>query len=290
MKICIIAAKEDENARYLYEEFRKKDFSKVFLADIAKLNIRVSNKKISVYYKNELNWDVYVLRTGAEDPFSYLIANTLEEKAVVSPSSKAILSVGDRGLLAKAIFESRALLQPVTYISSSDEAAKRAAMKFKKIALKFGKHGGKGVAIIDKPSTSSDLLSIFSDIAKPFCVQRFVEGEIIKTLVVGEEVIGIKEYVPAEEERSNEGKKEYIRLKEDVKSALIKLAKHFGTYLFEADLIKDKRKYFLIDVSLNPYLKMYAELSGKNIGAIFADFVLRNYSTIQSSLNFHSDN
>ncbi len=285
MNICIIGH-QDENSRYLYEEFRKKDFSKVFLTDISKLNVRISNKKISVYYKTELNWDVYLLRTGAEDSFSYLLANTLEEKAVVLPLSKAILSVGDRGLLAKTIFESKSLLQPVTYISSSDEAAKRAAIKFKKIALKFGKHGGKGVAIIDKPSTSSDLLSIFSDIAKPFCVQKFIEGEIIKTLVVGEEVIGIREYIPAEEERSHEGKKEYLRLKEEVKSALLKFAKHLGANLFEADLIKGKRKYFLIDVSLNPYLKMYADLSGKNVGAIFADYILRNYSAVQKNLNF----
>jgi ribosomal protein S6--L-glutamate ligase len=286
MNICIIATKDDEHARYLYEEFQKKDFSKVFLTDISKLNVRISNKKISVYYKTELNWDAYLLRTGAEDPFSYLVANTLEEKAVVLPSSKAILSVSDRGLLAKTIFESKTLLQPVTYISSSDEAAKKVAIKFKKIALKFGKHGGKGVAIIDKPSTSSDLLSIFSGIAQPFCVQKFIEGEIIKTLVVGEEVIGVKEYVPAEEERSHEGKKEYLRLKEDIKSTLLKLAKHLEAYLFEADLIKGRRKYFLIDISLNPDLKMYAELSGKNVGAIFADFILKNYSTRQSSLAF----
>ena len=284
MKICIIGKKEDKHSRYLYEEFRKKDFSSVFLTDLTKLNVRISNQKIGVYYKTELNWDVYILRAGREDPFAYLVSHILEEKAVVLPSAKSILAVSNRGLLARAIFESKSVLQPLTYISCSAEAAKRIAIKFRKIALKFTKHGGKGVAIIEKPSEASDLLSIFSGLAEPFCVQRFIEGEVLKTLIVGEEVIGIKEYPKAGEERSHEGKREYVRVKEEVKTSLIKLAKYLGAFLFEADFIETKRKYILIDISLNPDLEMYAAHSGKNIGAIYADYILRNYSVRQPSL------
>ena len=285
MKICIISKKEDKNARYLYQEFKKKDFSKVFLTDLTKLNVRISNKKIGVYYKTELNWDVYILRTSGEDLFSYLVASILENKAVVLPSSKSILALSNRGLLTKAVFESKSVFQPLTYFCPSAEAAKRAAIKFKKIALKFTKHGGKGVAIIERPSEASDLLSIFSGLAEPFCIQRFVEGEILKTLLVGEEVIGIKEYPKPGEERSHKGKREYIRVKEEVKTFLVKLAKHLGVFLFEADFILSKRRYFFIDMSLNPDLEMYATLSGKNIGAIYADYILRNYSIQQPSLN-----
>jgi glutathione synthase/RimK-type ligase-like ATP-grasp enzyme len=285
MNLCIIAKTEDKSARYLYAECKKKNFDKVFLADLSKLNVRISNKAIGIRYKRGFDWDVYVMRTGAGDfPFNYLVAKVLEKKTVVLPSSKAILSCSDRGLLAKELFEAKTI-QPLTYISFSVEAAKKAAVKFKKFAVKFVKHGGKGVAIIERPSTASELLDIFSHLAQPFCIQRFIEGQVIKALVVGEDVIGLREYPQPGEERSNEGKREYIKLNEEVKSDLIKLTRHLKAYLFEVDLIERNRKYFVIDVSLNPDLKMYAELSGRNVGSIFADYILRNYSTIQPSLS-----
>lgn len=286
MNLCIIGTKEDESARYLYEEFKKKDFSKLFLVDLSKINIRVSDKKISVNYKTELNWDFYLMRPRAEDfSFNYLLTTILEQQTSVLPSSLAILNCSNRGLLAKAIFESKTVLQPLTYVSPSAEVAERVAIKFKKFALKFSKHCGKGVAILEKPSTASELLDIFSDLAQPFYIQRHIEGEIIKVLVVGEEVIGVKEYTPAGKEKSNVGKKEYIGLRDEMKFTLLKLAKHLKANLFEIDLIKSHRRYFAIDVSLCPDLKMYAELSGKNVGAIAADYILRNYSTTQKSLN-----
>jgi glutathione synthase/RimK-type ligase-like ATP-grasp enzyme len=287
MNVCIIRKKEDENARYLYEEFRKKDFSKVFLTDLVKLNARISNKRMGVNYKTELkDWDIYLMRSGVEDfPFSYLITSILEENSLVLPSSKAVLNCSNRGLLAKAFFESKTI-QPLTYICFSTEAAKRIAMKFKKFALKFEKHCGKGVAILERPSTASELLDIFSDLPQPFCIQKFIEGNIIKALVVGEEVVGIKEYPKPGDEKSNVGKKEYIRLKEAVKTELLELSKRLQAFIFEVDLIERHRKYFAIDVSLCPDLKMYAELSGKNIGSIFADYILRNYSKWQSPLRF----
>lgn len=285
MNICIIGKNEDDNSWYLYEEFKKKDFSKVFLVDLPKLNVRISNKRIGVNYKTDLNWDIYVMRSGVEDfPFSYLVTDILEEESQVLPSSKAVLSCSDRGLLSKTFFDSKTI-QPLTYISSSAGAAKRIAIKFKKFALKLEKHCGKGVAILEKPSGVSELLDVFSNLAQPFCIQRFIGGNIIKALVVGDEVIGIREYPKPGEEKSNVGKKEYMRLKEEIKSDLLKLANHLKASLFEVDLIEKNRRYFAIDVSLCPDLKMYANLSGKNIGAIFADYILRNYSSNQSSLN-----
>jgi len=286
MKLCIIAKKEDIQARYLYEEFKKKPFEKVLLADLAKINVRISSKNIDVRYKRKFDWNVYLLRveTSTDFPFSYLLSKALEKKGVVFPSPEAILSCSDRGLLAKTLSEARMFL-PLTYISFSAEAAKRAAARFKKCAIKFMKHGGKGVAIVERPSNISELLDIFSSLTQPFCVQRFIPGEVVKVLVVGEDTIAIKEYPPPEEERSNVGKREFVKLKEEEKSDLIKLARHLKAYLFEVDLIEKNRRYFVIDISLNPDLKMYAELSGRNVAAIFADYILRKYSSLQPPLN-----
>lgn len=284
MKLCIVAKKEDAQARYLYEECKRKPFEKVLLADLAKINVRISGKNIDVYYKRKFDWDVYFLRVETTSfPFSYLVSKVLEKKGVVLPSSEAILNCSDRGFLARALFEAKMLL-PLTYISYSAEAAKKAAARFRKSAIKFLKHGGKGVAIVEKPSNVSELLDIFSDLTQPFCIQRFIPGEVIKVLVVGEDTIAIKEYPPPREERSNVGKREFVKLKEKEKEELIKLAHYFKANLFEVDLIKKNRRYFVIDVSLNPDLKMYAELSGRNVAAIFADYILRKYSSLQPPL------
>ena len=282
MNLCIIRKQKDEEARYLYEEFKKKDFSKIFLADLTKLNIRISKKKISVNHKTELKWDIFILKCREGDfPFSYSLADTLEKQAIVLPSAKAVLACSDRGLLAKAIFDSKIVLQPLTYLFSSPEAAKKVAVKFNKFALKFHKHGGKGVVILDKTSTATDFLDVFSGLAQPFCIQRFIKGDVIKVLVVGEEVIAVKEYPSPDMERSNLGRKEYVRIKEEVKADLRAFAKHLNAFLLEVDLIEKNQRYFIIDISLNPDVCMYARLSGKNVGAIFADFILRNYSAKQ---------
>jgi hypothetical protein len=94
MNICIIKRNEDsESLKYLYEEFKKKNFSKVFVTDLAKINVRISPKKIGVRCRGNFDWDIFIMRRGVEDfPFSYLVAKVLEEKGIVLPSSKAILS------------------------------------------------------------------------------------------------------------------------------------------------------------------------------------------------------
>ena len=279
MNICIIQKnEEDQSARYLYEEFKKKNFSKVFLTDLKKLDVRMSPRKIRVRCKNVFDWDVFVIRARIEDfPFNYLVASILEENSAVLPSSKAILNCIDRGLLSKAIHESN-VLQPITYVSSSAKTAKKAAVKFNKFAIKFARHCGKGVAILEKQSPASEILDVFSGLAQPFCVQRFIKGDVIKVLIVGEEIIAIKEYTKEGKEKSNEGKRESVKLGENVKCEMLKLSKCLKAQLLEVDLVENQGRYFVIDVSLGPDLKIYADISGKNIGAIFADFILKNYS------------
>jgi len=278
MRVCIVAKNTDEEARYLYEEFKKKNFSKVFLADLTKLSVKASNKNINIYYKKKFDWDIYVIRALAEDfLFNYLVAEVLPNKAIILPSAKAILHCSSRGLFAKAIFEAK-VTQPLTHISLSAESAKKIATRFKKCALKFAKHGGKGVVIVEKSSNVSEFLDVFSHLDQPFCVQKFIKGEITKVLVVGEDVIAMTECPKPGEERSNEGKREHVRINDELKLNLINLAKHLGTFLFEIDLIEKNSRYFAIDVSLTPNLKMYSEISGRNVAAIFADYILQKYS------------
>lgn len=79
MNVCIIGAQRDKNARYLYEEFKKKEFSKVLLVDLAKLYVEMS-KVAKVYYRTELDWDAYIMRPRVEEfPFTFLVASILEE-------------------------------------------------------------------------------------------------------------------------------------------------------------------------------------------------------------------
>jgi len=278
MNICIIAKNTDKEAVYLYEEFKKKNFKKVFLADLAKLNIRVSNRGVGISYKNKFDWDVCVIRPRVEDfAFCYLISDIMKKKSACLPTPQAILNCSNRGLMAKAILEAKGT-QPLSYICLSTESAKNIATRFKACALKLAKHGGKGVVLVKKSSNASELVDIFSDLDQPFCIQRFINGEIIKTLIVGEEIIAMRELPKNGEERSNFGKREHIKIKEEVKNDLLSLSKYLGAFLFEVDLIEKNSKYYIIDVSLTPNLEMYCEISGRNVGALYADYILQNYS------------
>jgi len=278
MNVCFIAKSTNKEAIYLYEEFKKKNFTKVFLVDLAKLNIRISNKSIGIGYSKKFAWDVYIIIARSNDfSFNYLLAEVLQKKATVLPSPKAILNCSDRGLLAKVIFEAK-VKQPLSYISLSTEGAKGIATRFKKCALKFANHGGKGVAIVNKSSNASEFVDIFSHLEQPFYIQKYISGDIIKVLVVGDEVIAMKEQPKPGEARSNDGKREHIRLDEKTKAELIGLSTYLGASLFEVDLIEKGSEHFIIDLSLSPSLEMYSEISGRNVGALYADYILQKHS------------
>ena len=277
VKLCIVKNGSNEAAIKLYEECKKNSkFSKVFLADLSKFIARIEKEKILISYKEgELDYNIYFLRTDPEEfPFNYLIASVLEKNGcVVIPSSNAILNCSNKCLIAKMLHDFN-FEQPTTYFSFSPETAKRIATNFAKVVLKFSKHGGKGTTILENKSNVSEFIDIFGEIAKPYCLQEFVEGEVIKNLVIADLVFSIKEYPKDGENRSNIAKKrELIKLSQQTNENLISISDKMQAYCCEIDLIESNKKYYVIDISLNPNLEMYAKITGTNIYKILATYL-----------------
>ncbi len=272
VEVCIIGY-EDQNSVDVYNECEKR-IGSVFLVDISKLAVS-AERTVEILYRNTpLACEVCVIRPRVEDfPFTYIIASTLEEKgALVMPSSRAILACSNRCLLIKELCRFN-VKQPKSYFSISPSTAKKLASEFEKVVIKFLKHGGRGVTILESKSSTSEFLDIFEGLAKPFCLQNFVKGQVIKTLVVGSEVYAFKEYPREGEARSNEGRREFVKLGKNINERLVRVSQALGAPCCEIDLIDDGKNQFIIDMSLNPNLRMYQEVSGTNIAAIYSEYI-----------------
>ena len=276
-KLCIIKNNNNKSTIKLYEECKKNSkFSKIFLADLSKFITCIEKENILVSYKEEnLDYDIYFFRVDPEDfPFTYLLASLLEKKkAIVIPSSNTILNCSNKCLMSKMLSDLYSYY-PTTYFSFSPEIAKKIATNFERVVLKFSKHGGRGVTVLENKSNVSEFLDIFSDIAKPYCLQKFVEGDIVKNLIIGDSVFSIKEYPKEGELRSNIAKRrELIKLSQKISDELVQLSNKMQAYCCEIDLIESNENYYIIDISLNPDLEMYAKITGTNIYTVLSNYL-----------------
>ena len=286
MKLCIIADKEDKVALYIYEEAKKfKEISNNILVSIEKLYIE-GNEKIVYRDKDITDYDFCILHIPCNTfPFSYLAAGILHNKKVIlSHEPKAFLYLSNRALMIKA-FERAKVNYPKTYLTMAPEVSKNIVNKFDKLVFKLADvHGGKGIMIVRDKSTANGLIDAMYTSSKSFCMQEVIEGEVVKLLVVGEEVIGIKEIPKPGEDRSNVAQSRiYFRPSDELIEIGKKIAKEIGALCCEVDIIERQNKYYAIDISINPSLLMYKELSGKNVANILLNSMLEKKEEMEAT-------
>ncbi|OYT43597.1 MAG: hypothetical protein B6U88_00460 [Candidatus Aenigmarchaeota archaeon ex4484_56] len=271
MKLCIIANKDNKVALYLYEEAKKiKEISNNILVSIEKLYIE-GNEKIVYRDKDITDYDFCILHIPCNTfPLSYLTTCILNNKKVIlSHEPRAFFYLSSRVLMIKA-FERAKVNYPKTYLAMAPEVSKNIVNKFDKLVFKLADvHGGKGIVVVKEKSTANGVIDAMHTSSRSFCMQEVIEGEVIKLLIVGEEVIGIKEVPKPGEDRSNIAQsRRYFRPSDKLIKIGRKVAKEIGALCCEVDIIEKGDKYYTIDISINPNLLMYRDLSGKNVANI----------------------
>lgn len=277
MKLCVIASEGDKPALYLYEESKKfKEISNSILVTLPKLYIE-GNEKVVYRDKDIADYDFCILHVSSNTfPFSYLVTSILHNKKVIlTHEPNALFYLSSRALLAKA-FDRAKVRYPKTYLTLAPEVSKNIVSKFDKLVFKLvDVHCGKGIVVIKDKSTANAIIDSMHSASKPFYMQEVIEGEVIKLLIIGEEVIGVKETPKPGEERSNVAQKRtFLRPSDELCEIGRKVAKELGALCCEVDVIEKDGKYYAIDISINPDLLMYKELSGKNIANILLNSLL----------------
>ena len=125
------------------------------------------------------------------------------------------------------------------------------------------------------PSSSKDIDYNLSEI-------RGSEKKIAETRlginltgVIGKEVIGIEETPKQGEDRSNIAQRRTFLTPSDELCEIGKrVAKEVGSLCCEVDFIEKEGEYYAIDISIDPNLLLYKELSGKNIANILFNSLL----------------
>ncbi len=277
MELCIIGNKDDKSAIYLYEESKKfKGISNSVLVTLPKLYIE-GNEKVVYKDKNIANYDFCILHVPCDKfPFSYLISSILRNKKVIlTQEPKATLYLSNRALLAKAFGRAK-VKYPKTYLTLSPEVSKNIVGRFDKIVFKLADvHGGNGIMVIKSPSTANAIIDSMHSASKPFYIQEVIKGKVTKLLVIGEEVIGIEETPKQGEDRSNIAQRRtFLRPSDELSELGKRVAKEIGSLCCEVDFIERKGEYYAIDISIDPNLLMYKELSGKNVANILFNSIL----------------
>ncbi len=277
MKLCVIGNKDDKSALYIYEESKKfKEISHSILVTLPKLYIE-GYEKIMYRDKDITNYNSCIMHVRCDMfPFSYLVSNILHTKKVaLSHEPKASLYLSNRALLAK-VFDRAKVKYPKTYLALSPEVSKNIVSKFDKIVFKLANvHGGKGVMVINEKSAAKSIVDSMHSTSKSFYMQEVIEGEVTKLLIIGEEVIGIKEIPKQGENRSNIAQSRIsLRPSDELSEIGRKVAKEVGALCCEVDIIEKEGEYYAIDVCVDPDLLMYQKISGKNVANILLNAML----------------
>ncbi len=277
VELCIISNKDDKSAIYLYEESKKfKGISNSVLVTLPKLYIE-GNEKVMYKDKNIANYNLCILHVPCDKfPFSYLVSNILQNKKVIlTHEPKAALYSSNRALLAK-VFDRAKVKYPKTYLTLSPEVSKNIVSELDKIVFKLSDiHGGNGIMVIKNSSTANAIIDSMHSASKPFYIQEVIEGKVTKLLVIGKEVIGIEETPKEGEDRSNVAQRRTFLTPSDELCEIGKrVAKEVGSLCCEVDFIEKEGEYYAIDISINPNILLYKELSGKNVANILFNSLL----------------
>ena len=287
MKLCVIGDEGNLSARAIYNESKKfKGISKSILVSLPKLYIE--NYEKVMYRDNNLSdYDACVLYPPpAAFPFTYMIAGILcKNKVALSHGPKSILYMHNRGLLTKALARAKVNF-PKTYLTLSPEVSKNIVNKFNKIVFKLtGTHGGMGVMMVNRRATARSIIDTMHSSSKSFYMQEVVDGPVTKLLVLGEEVVGIKEIPKPGEDLSNKVQKRVsIRPSGELIEIGKKVATEIGALCCEVDVMGEEGSYNVIDASINPSLKLYGDVSGKNMENMLLNAMIEKKTKVLATL------
>lgn len=264
----------------------KKYFDKVDdinLKDI-EINLGVKGREILVNGESLGKYDCIYAKGSFR--FTHLLESLtyILERHAYMPLSSTAFSVGHDKLLTHIKLQEHGVPMPITYLTSTPQAAKELLEKLNyPIILKFPRGTqGKGVMFADSYASANSILDALSALKQPFIIQEYVEteGTDIRAIVVGDKVVAAycRTAKPGEK-RANihaGGHGETYELDEASKKIAVNAAKAVGAEICGVDLLEAmKGRTQVIEVNLSPGLQGVTSTTKIDVADKIAKFLFR---------------
>ena len=261
----------------------KNYFEQVDHLNIKALEVNVGEKKYEVLYNGQPLEDYDCIYAKGSFRYADLlrtVTHGLVHKTYV-PVSPSAFTIGHDKLLTQLKLSDAKVPMPLTYLSSSTDAAKKILQRVNyPIIMKFphGTHG-KGVMFADTFESASSMLDALSVLNQPFLIQEFVEtgGVDTRALVIGGKVVAaMRRKAVQGEARANihaGAKGEAIQLDNYTKKIAVEAARAIEAEICAVDILEGMHGPVVIEVNLSPGLQGITNATKVDVADSIAKFL-----------------
>jgi len=272
----------------------KKYFDSVDDINIKDIEINLGVKGSEILVKGEPLGRYDCIYAKGSFRFTHLLESLtyILEKQAFMPIGSAAFSIGHDKLLTHIKLQEHQVPMPITYITSTTEAAKKLLEQLNyPIIVKLPKGTqGKGVMYADSYPSANSILDAMSALKQPFIIQEYVEtdGTDIRAIVVGDRVVAAycRKAKPGEK-RANihqGGHGEPCELDSASKRIAVKAAAAVGAEICGVDLLEAmKGRTLVIEVNLSPGLQGVTSTTKIDVADQIAKFLHRRTSERMSA-------
>ena len=263
MKVAVISL--GSKSSLMVANALKKYFDIVDSIDIRDIEVSLSGERPEVLYAGKPLGKyncIYAKGSFRYEPLLRSITAALYKDCYM-PIKATAFTVGHDKLLTQLDMQQHKIPMPITYISSTTEAAKKILKKVNyPIIMKFPSGtGGKGVMYAESFAAASSMLDALTALRQPFIIQEYVEtsGVDIRAIVVGDRVVAaMKRKAEIGEKRANihaGGAGEACTLDTYTKKIAVDAAKAIGADICGVDMLESVKGPLVIEVNVSPGLQ-----------------------------------
>ncbi|MFH1848976.1 MAG: RimK family alpha-L-glutamate ligase [archaeon] len=208
------------------------------------------------------------------------------------PIRASAFTVGHDKLLTQLRLQQEGIPMPVTYVSSTPNAAKKMLKCIHyPIIMKFPEGTqGKGIMFADSFASANSILDALAALRQPFIIQEYVEtsGVDTRAFVVGDKVVAaMKRKAIDGEKRANihaGGVGEATRLDNFTKKIAIEAAGAIGAEICAIDILQGSKGPLVIEANLSPGLQGITKATGINVASKIAKYLYEKTKDYSDSM------
>ncbi|MBW2966069.1 RimK family alpha-L-glutamate ligase [Candidatus Woesearchaeota archaeon] len=251
--------------------------------NIKDIEVTLSPKGMDVLYKGKPleKYDcIYAKGSFRYAPLLRAITAILTKETYLPIQSSAFTIAHDK-MLTQLALQQKGIPTPLTFLSSTPEAAKKVLEKAHyPIIMKFPQGTqGKGVMFADSFAAANSMLDALTALKQPFLIQEYVEtgGMDVRAIVVGNQVVAsMKRKAESGEKRANihaGGKGEACRLDQRSKKIAVDAANAIGAEICAVDILEGAKGPLIIELNVSPGLQGITQATKIDVAAKIARFL-----------------
>ena len=261
--------------------------------NIKDIEVTLSPKGMEVLYKGKPleKYDcIYAKGSFRYAPLLRAITLILSKDTYLPIAPPAFTIAHDK-MLTQLALQQKGIPTPLTYLSSTPEAAKKVLENAHyPIIMKFPQGTqGKGVMFADSFAAANSMMDALTALKQPFLIQEYVEtgGVDIRAIVVGDQVTAsMKRKAESGEKRANihaGGTGEACRLDTHAKKIAVDAAKAIGAEICAVDILETVKGPLVIELNVSPGLQGITQATKTDVSSKIAKFLYKKAKEFKES-------